>query len=869
MRKAGKRRAMALLNTLSNFHTNIKNNLERHKLQSVLDALMQCQETAIELGNLIESSEGEGFVTISFLEEYCEVVFQIYDNLSRIRDVQAGDVPSASSGINPNKIYKNLNKLIIKAENSVKYDIKIRKEAVFLPYKASMWDSLESVWQSAEADPDCDAYVIPIPYFDKNPDGSLGQAYYEKDQYPDYVPITEYDKFDLEAHHPDMIFIHNPYDYTNHVTTIHPAYYSENLKKHTDCLVYIPYYATAGGMSEAQASCPAYANADYIVIQSKRHRKYFDMNIPDEKFLAFGSPKFDSVMHKCQNPPEIPADWRDKVMGKDGRKKVYFFNTSIGGMLGNTEAFLKKMEYVFETFKRREDACLIWRPHPLMESTFDSMRKSFRPIYDDLKKRFVEENVGILDLTPDIESTIALCDAYIGDSGTSVTSLFGVVGKPLFILNNRIHTLPAEDDWRGEIFKGLYADGQNRWYVTQGNKLYYSKKDDYHYEYACDLSEYAAGGYYQRAVEFEGKVYICPGNAQDILEVEWKETSADGQAGKWMVKRIELKRCLAQAGAFAATVQVGTYLFILPNKYPAIVRFDMRTQEVRYLTGANDFYVSDGRGGRRFGGVAAWGNALWIGSPYGNQIFKIEADTLKTQVLDTGMEGGILGIYPEEKEIWLYPYEGTTVACWKPDTFETIKYDAHVEGFRCTQRPFGYECMERPFASPAVNEDQIVFSPLWGNKFVCIDKKSGEAKEWESPVKTKAWPKSGYYPLSGVGYFLRREHDSAFRYNDSIHRKVYEMDTRAGDCKEVDIVFDVDELKRHEPGFAEHSQWMQYCCMENAFNSLKDFIDGTITGNPFDKEKQLAAFAKINANVDGTCGEEVYRFVTKAMEKMQ
>jgi len=79
--------------------------------------------------------------------------------------------------------------------------------------------------------------------------------------------------------------------------------------------------------------------------------------------------------------------------------------------------------------------------------------------------------------------------------------------------------------------------------------------------------------------------------------------------------------------------------------------------------------------------------------------------------------------------------------------------------------------------------------------------------------------------------------------------------------KEVDVVFDVEELRRHEPGFAENSEWMRYCCMENSFNSLKDFIEGNITGNQFDKERQLAAFAEINASVDGDCGGKVYRHV--------
>ena len=54
------------------------------------------------------------------------------------------------------------------------------------------------------------------------------------------------------------------------------------------------------------------------------------------------------------------------------------------------------------------------------------MRKELRPVYDKLKRYFIESNMGIYDNTPDITDTIALCDGYIGDAGTSVTSLFGL-----------------------------------------------------------------------------------------------------------------------------------------------------------------------------------------------------------------------------------------------------------------------------------------------------------------------------------------------------------------------------------------------------------------------------------------------------------
>ena len=49
-----------------------------------------------------------------------------------------------------------------------------KKVLVFLPYKASMWDCMESVWRAAVEDEEhCKVYVVPIPYADLNPDHSV------------------------------------------------------------------------------------------------------------------------------------------------------------------------------------------------------------------------------------------------------------------------------------------------------------------------------------------------------------------------------------------------------------------------------------------------------------------------------------------------------------------------------------------------------------------------------------------------------------------------------------------------------------------------------------------------------------------------
>ncbi|MBR3622675.1 MAG: hypothetical protein IKN43_04920, partial [Selenomonadaceae bacterium] len=320
-----------------------------------------------------------------------------------------------------------LQNLILQTNNEERF----KKEMVFLPYKFSMWDSLESVWRAAYEDSEhCKAYVIPIPYAEIDSDGNVVEWRCERGHFPKDIPTLNWQEVDLKEMRPDVIFIHNPYDQLNSVTSVESRYFSYNLKPCTDCLVYIPYYATSGNMAESQSMCSAYKHVDYIVIQSEKFRKFFDASLPDEKFLPFGSPKFDKTIRLCANPPKPPAKWEKKMRGK----KVFFYNTSIGGLLDDTPNFLKKMRYVFDTFKKRKNICLIWRPHPLLEATLRSMRPDYKKKFEKLRDSFIREDIGIYDTTPDIEKTIALCDAYIGDGATSVISLFGVAGKPAFYL---------------------------------------------------------------------------------------------------------------------------------------------------------------------------------------------------------------------------------------------------------------------------------------------------------------------------------------------------------------------------------------------------------------------------------------------------
>lgn len=853
MRRHNRKMAKDCVRVLGQGHDAIRKSLETKQRASALDLLSQCQDVAIQLGGIIEQDEGEGFATVKILEEYCEFVFQVYTLIAQ------------NETLNPNKVHKQLKNRQLQIQKSIREDTKDRIEAVFLPYKASMWDSLESVWMAAEQDENCDAYVIPIPYFGRNPDGSVKEVHYEGEQFPEYVPITGYKEYDFQERHPDMIFIHNPYDDCNYVTSVHPFFYSYHLKQYTDLLVYIPYFSTAGGMSEGQKSCSAYYYADYIIMQAEKYRKFYDPQLPQKKLQPLGSPKFDRVIRMCQNPPEPPASWKEKMEGK----KVYFYNTSINGMLGNTKRFLKKMKYVFECFEGRTDACLLWRPHPLLESTFDSLRREQKPVYEELKAYFMEKDLGIYDDTPDMTTTIALSDVYIGDSGTSVTSLFGLVGKPLFILNNDINSEPGPEDWRGQIVRGFPAYDlahKEAWMVTQGNKLYRSTGDEGFYHYFCDLSEYAYGNYYGMVVFVNGKRYVCPISAQDLLVI--------GQEG--IERRIELQKYVERPGAFYTAAVAGDFLFLLPNQYPAIVRYDTVKDEICYYKDNLDVFISLVNGERRCGGCCVQGGKLYLASPADRRVLRMDPVTGEQQVLTVGGEGDggwmVLSALPNEEEIWMLPFKGKAITRWNPGTGEVREYRNCPEDFQCVHGSHGYICEDRPFSNAVIYKDHLYLSPYWGNRYLCLDVNSGEMTEWKPPVEEPEEEKNGYYASwakGWIGYLLDPDTQEIrkyllFSYYD---RKGYEIDFIKCEARELAVTFDTEELRNQESGFAEESQWLQYSCQENAWNSLPDFLDGKVTGQAFDRERQIRDFGEIAANHDGTSGEKIYHFVQKELQR--
>lgn len=403
-------------------------------------------------------------------KEYQNISRGIRNGFNKITSLISHDKLDEDSDINVHnleidKALAEIRSDLGKMQHKLAGEEEIQYLLLFLPYKASMWDSMESVWLAACRDPRCTVFVAPIPYFDRKPDGTFGDMHYEGGRMPDYVDIVDCMQLDLEQLMPEVIYFHNPYDEHNYVTSVHPAFYSRELKKYTDLLVYL-FYFVPGAYESAESAAVSFQttgmwNADLIIAQSEVHKALMEANgNAAEKIAVLGSPKLDYVLNhlgECQ----VLGNWKNKL--KD--RKVFLVCSSVGTFLGdkNTieqyDALLGWLIYICH-------AAVIYRPHPLLESTIKTMRPWQYDRYMEFVEKYLQCEYFILDHMEDPMPSICASSCMISDY-SSMCFTYAVTGKPVAVSSH--NGVPPTDecyyafDYRGVDFialTGWTADGE-------------------------------------------------------------------------------------------------------------------------------------------------------------------------------------------------------------------------------------------------------------------------------------------------------------------------------------------------------------------------------------------------------------------------
>lgn len=289
----------------------------------------------------------------------------------------------------------------------------------FLPYKYSMWDSMQSVYEEAQ-NAGLYARIYPIPYFTK----ADGQVHDESR----YFKLSRlFDNWDMESFKPDYVVIHNPYDDHNRITEVYPYYNSKNLKERGYQLIYIPY----SSMMKYQnfVAQTGVINSDYIVVQDQEEANLYrdvwlrkvNLDISDRLIIAGGHPKQDIAQ---RTPEEIilPKEWLEHGI----------FKRPIVAVFGGLTSLLADPTNILQIYRdiifgeMLNDVCVIFRPHPLTADGFKSMLPDavflWDTFLDDIKDKCIVDN------SPYLYRAIYICERAYADRG-SVQDLLRWAGK--------------------------------------------------------------------------------------------------------------------------------------------------------------------------------------------------------------------------------------------------------------------------------------------------------------------------------------------------------------------------------------------------------------------------------------------------------
>ena len=321
-----------------------------------------------------------------------------------------------------NEIGRKITDKLIEIHGSIDFTI------AFLPYKRSMWDCMESVYEECLAF-GADAHCIPIPYYRK-----------KENRQVDFIDCDFYYFGDiaepaavLETLDPDFIAIHYQYDNNNSVTGMLPEYCTDALRaKYRADIIYLPYGIPWGGLSNRHFRIqPGIANVDYYFLNSEEEKAAFiadwksvGVDLTDRVF-GFGSPKIDAALKTTK---QVPEEWEQAI----GDKTVVLVTTSLGPYL--SRPYEKLMDYKYFILRELEQGhAVIFRPHPLLYTTIKSMRPDTMDTYKSLIDNLYRQQHCIVDQSEYLERAIGIADRLISDP-SSVVEVWKATGKPYKVI---------------------------------------------------------------------------------------------------------------------------------------------------------------------------------------------------------------------------------------------------------------------------------------------------------------------------------------------------------------------------------------------------------------------------------------------------
>ena len=367
------------------------------------DDICSAQELAIDIGTMIENVKGDDHPSIPYINTYCENLYHLYNN----------------SLDDPSIVKRSFDEM----RSYISTEILAKKTAVFLPFKSDAWNAFEDIYDSLCDNDGFEVYVVPIPYYFKEFDGTLSDEQYDIDSYPEYLNTFSYEDFPLEFLHPEFIFIQNPYDEFNVATSIHPEFYASKIKNLTDKLIYVPWFKTCEIDESDLRACknmqyyvtvPGVVNSDLVLLKTKQEQKMYIRKLSE---WSSSSDVWDSkiCLLNAETLRKLGINLHAKHHTSSMKSVLYYVGA--GQAVENADVFLDKFRSNTALFKENEDKLKL--THVIDHLLEDTIKIHIPKIYEIFKKEIAALTVsGKTNILYDCEplSVLTSCDAYYGDA---------------------------------------------------------------------------------------------------------------------------------------------------------------------------------------------------------------------------------------------------------------------------------------------------------------------------------------------------------------------------------------------------------------------------------------------------------------------
>ena len=425
--------------------------------EDIITYLSELQNNIVSFGTLTESIKGEDCKTVKLLEQYLEMIYKV---AKYVQKFDGNKYAECDEGVKDT---------IASISEAIDSEIVNRRSVLFLPVKAKHFSSMRMAYEMEKATPDTDVYVMPLPYYYKEYDGSFkDEMHIDTEEFiKANIPVTDYSRFDLSLLCPEKIYINSAYDEYNMAVSVDTRFYARNVKKYTEKLIYIPYFKL---MEFDRANYPCWYNmqyyctvpgvvmADKVYVQSENTRKvYIDklnewvgddeyseiweqkLIVYDENYFLYkkeetisdtDTVKYEYNISKCEEFSE------GKLREAQNIKSIVWF-VSAGSLAEFGDRYIEKAYRNLDVFALSKDKLKVLL---ISEPFLDEMIKTYS---DELYKKwtgFIDEfnRSGIGEVVSQVEEksveALLKANAYYGDP-SYICKDFILMKKPVMLQN--------------------------------------------------------------------------------------------------------------------------------------------------------------------------------------------------------------------------------------------------------------------------------------------------------------------------------------------------------------------------------------------------------------------------------------------------